>query len=184
MKKDDFNAKYLERLLIAIVLIIAIGGTIGFYFAQDKLKNIAIETNTTLAKASKLMSDSNNPTTVGDPEIQSLAIKTVKMTYQPSNFQAEATKDIKRFGIESGITINSVELAPETAPPVLFNNIKAKKLLVSIGSPAPFAGLMKFIRATEANIPKMQVINLSLSNIRANNNSVTIEPITIEVYTN
>jgi len=184
MKQDDFKAKNLERLLIIMVLVIAIGGAIGFYFAQDKLKQLAIETNTMVAKAGKLMSGSNNSAMISDPVVQSLATKTIKMTYQASNFQAEATKGLKKYAAEAGITINSIDLAPDTTQPILFNNIKTKRLLISIGSPASFVGLMKFVKATETNIPKMQIINISLSNIRANNNSVTIEPLTLEVYIN
>jgi len=190
MRENDIKANTLKKIMITIITIMIISSGLGFYFVQNGLKDLTIETNTLMFKAYNNDSKSrskDNAAPATDSQIIKLADRTMELISQPANFEQKSKSDITKYAQESGITINSITLVSDDqnnqdGKPPLANGVSSKKMLVSIGSPAPFNGLLKFAKAIETNLPKMQITNMNLSNIRANKDSVTIEPITIEVY--
>jgi len=188
MKNSDIRANTLKRIMMVIITIMVLGSGLGFYCAQNWLKDLTIETNALMAKAYKNDSKSkNNIAPVTDNQIVSLANKTMEIISQPTNFEQKITADLTKYAQESGVTLVSITLVPDNqnsqeGKPPLANGVISKKFTINIGSPAPFNGLLKFAKAIETNSPKIQITNMNLSNIRANRDSVTIEPITIEVY--
>ncbi|MEI7689530.1 MAG: hypothetical protein WCI79_01015 [Candidatus Saccharibacteria bacterium] len=188
MNEDNVKANSLRTFMIVAILIMIIGGGLGFYFAQNWLRQMAADNNALTAKI-----DENNKTTIksstdsGGSEMKELVTQTARMITLSDNFQIQTTTDLNKYAQEAGITITGIEPVADgtTEPgtiPELFTGIKSKKIIVSIGSPVSFVGLIKFIKALETNSPKLQITNMNISKVRANNDSVTVEPITVEGY--
>ncbi|MEI6228819.1 MAG: hypothetical protein WCP11_02240 [Candidatus Saccharibacteria bacterium] len=181
------KAKKLNTILLVIIVLMIVGIGLGFYFVQNAIQSRTIETNVLMAKA-----DKQNETPVvkigaKDESTKSLAQKTLAMLTNSNDIELQTKNTIDKYASESGLVINSFNLLPTdnstTDPTNLAIGLKIHKIVVGIGSPASFSGLMKFTKALETTTPKMQITSINLSNIRANKDAVTIEPITIEVYT-
>lgn len=185
MSEEVLKPNIFKNIILIISIIVTIGGCIGFYLVQGQIRQLAIDVNTDIATANK----ANANTTlseISDPQLKETSDKAIGMLYPTTNFQTLVTKDLQQYASAYGVKINSVSLTTNsnsTKLPTLYKKVKTHRLLVSVGSPVSYTKLLKFIKAIETNNPKMQITNLNLSNIHANTGDVTVEPITIEIYT-
>ena len=184
--KSDMKASNLKNILLITVIVLSAGLVIGFYFTQDWLKQLTIETNKIIYSPDVTVIDNDNSAPVEQSEVKSLTAKTMSLIAPSQNYRIMIDNDLKKYAAESGVTINGIaentDITNKYEPLTLHGGIKTKKIAITVGSPVDFASLMRFIKAIETNTPKIQIASLSISKVRANNDSVTVEPIIIEIY--
>jgi hypothetical protein len=187
MKKVNLQASLINKLLIIILLLIAVILIGGFYYAQNWLKDFAVSSsnstsqptaNTNVpADQSQIETDLNNQKSAVD--------KAAKIVVSKQDYQNKIRQDLDKYALDTNVTITDYaptqQTATNNAPAI--NGVQSNYVKVSLKNPVPYTNLIKFIQAIETNIPKMKLTGISLTHAQESGDSVTVEPLIIEVYT-
>jgi TolA-binding protein len=201
MSKKHLTATGLRVILsITLFLIVAVAITL-FYFANAKLKDIAVEVSHTQV-------DSN----ASQNNVQSLQRIQQELTSQQATidrtnnivadsqsyqYQNQILSDLNDYAAQAGIKITNLDFgststaatpAPTTpavpgatvAPPIPAG-VKSTSVSVTLQNPIKYEALLTFIKSIEQNLTKMQISKVSLSK-DASGSGVTSGALTIEVY--
>jgi len=178
---------YLSISLFMIVLL----AVAALYFVNDKLQTYATEISQVAAQAQE---SQNNVQSLQRIQQELASNKSViertrdivadSKSYQ---YQDQIIKDLNDYAQQSGITITNMDFtatasttAPTTSTTSAPTGVKSTSVSVTLKSPVDYISLLRFIRSIEQNLTKMQVSRVSLS--KSENNQVTSEALTIEVY--
>ena len=178
MSKLGFKATSLRTVMIFLFVISAVSLVGGFYYAQNTLRDIAIK------------SKSDTPVT-GDgislTDAQKAANeKSLNIITSNQDYQTKIIGDINVYASNNNIAIEnsgpsqgpaSSNLAPLT------NGVQTNYISVTIKNPVNYTNLIKFIKAIETNIPKIQITSLTINRNADSKDSVNIDPLLLEVYT-
>lgn len=191
MKKEkQLKATSLRTFLIISIFLLLTISVVGFYFAQNYLRELAVknlpqETNTTAT------STTANETKAIQAELakyQDIGNKSSSFFASSQTYQNQITNDIKSYGSVSGISINnfsfdqSTSSSSDSRSTSSSGGLNSKNVVITIESPVQFTKLMKFIKGIESNLPKMQVSNISITPSSSSKEAVNVEPITIDYY--
>ena len=174
MSKSGFKATSLRSIMIllfAIILFLTIG---GFYFEQGELQTLANDVN---------VSKSESPTD------KSAAKKAIGIITSDTNYQNIIDKDLDTYGANIGGSDSIIESVSFNQTPSVDALLEPKKIKVHTvvvtfkNNQLEYSQLISFIKAIESNTPKMNITSIVLSRPAERNAMVTVEPITIEVYT-
>lgn len=120
--------------------------------------------------------------------------KSIVADSQSYQYQNQIIGDINQYAVSSGVTITSYTFNTDIdkKPPVPTVNpnpltiapagLKTLSAVVSVKSPVNYTAIMRFIHSIEINLTKMQLAGVSFTK-GTNSTDVTVNPITIEVYT-
>jgi hypothetical protein len=174
-------------MIVIIVLFIG-SSAFGFYYVQDKLNTFATSVGQTIAESVVGGTNTQAITKLQAKitEIQPAADKANTLTTSSQDYQNQMVKDLNKYAANTGITItdyNFTVQAPAGAKSASIGGAGTGFITISLGNPIPFANLMKFLKSIESNIPKMQISGINLSRSQSPANSVTVEALTIAVYT-
>lgn len=195
MKQPGMNASKLRAVLgTAIVLIIGLTG-VGFYFAQEYLSKIALEVNNIVLTSTAGNGDSQSVSelqkAISDRQV---AVTKANAIITPAGtYTEQIISDLNKIASQSGVTIANYAFAnasatgatPDTTakPTTTISGVQVKTATVTLGSPLSYTSLLEFIRLVETNLPKMQISGVTIARDAGSANSVTVQPLTIEVYT-
>jgi len=171
MKKSIIKATNMHTTLIVILIIMLGLSGWGFYIAQDKLRILASDQKT----------NNSNPSPINSILIK----KSTNITIPNSSYRALIKQDLDKYKINTGVTINNYDMSQTSTPDSLLstNGIKSKKIKINMSSPVNYSNFIKYIKAIETNIPKINIIDLDIERSTNDKNSIIVKRLLIEVYT-
>jgi len=187
MKKTSISATTLEKIILITLLLITGLVICCFYFVQIGLIDYA-RNNTNISNTT-----TNNTKTTEQDTLQKdilnqkiPADKAIALVIPRQNFKDNIKQDLNKYASDTGVTITNYET---TQPPTivsnvpLINGVQSDYVKITLQNPVTFINLLKFIKAIESNIPKMNITGITINHTADSSTLITVEPITIEVYT-
>ena len=172
------KATNVRSLLIFLVLVVIgiIGG--GFYYGLEQVKTYAIEVNQTSADAiaSQKQVEELQQLEKNLANSESLIKKADALFSTDATYESQAIRDTQRYASQYNLTITDRSFPDEQPLPGI------RSFSVSLESPVNYENFIKFLRALEGNLPKMQVSDMSISRI-GDSNGVTVTNLIIRVST-
>lgn len=168
------------RALLSFMIVLLFGlSAVGFYFAQDFLKQFAKTVSQSIVDSS---SGGSNLRSLQQLQAdlksrEDVIAKTSNIVTSITNYQDQAIKDLDIYAAKTGISIDRYDFSQAASTSGLTT------ITVILKSPVPYVGLLKFLRAIETNLPKMQVTGITLGRIVGDSSLVRAEQLTIQVYT-
>jgi len=189
MKKSKTKATTLRTFLSVFIIIIIGLSVIGFYYTQDWLNKLAVEIGRTVSDSTAGNSNTQAFKNLQDDiaKNQVSAKKANNIITSSQNYQSQVPQDLNKYASSTGVSIVSYNLTQSATAgvqsSVSINGVQSSFITITLGSPVQFTNLMQFLKAIESNLPKMQLTGINISSVPGSDNTVTIEPLTIEVYT-
>lgn len=191
MKQHGIKATTLRTSMIMIIIIIIGASIVGFYYTQSWLSKFANEISGTTFESTSSVDGSQTINQLKDDidRNKATASKAISITVPSKDYKNEITQDIDRYASNTDITIasydfeQSASIQAVTKTSGLINGVQSQIFTVTLNSPVPFKNLMQFIKAIEGNLPKMQLKSIELSRVPNSDDTVTVNPLIIEVYT-
>ncbi len=206
--KIGMSPRLLQYVLIAILLIVFLGGISGFFYAVKNITDYTAKTNAYIQQASAGDKDLHNLTVLRDKlaESSSLVLKTHTVVAYSNRYRYQDTiiDDITAYAkacnigisgyvfIDSKATSTSPSTSPTTTAPTAptptttpAGAVKTTTVDVSISSPCLFTDIMRFIQHIEQNTTKMKLAGISMSretDKKYPEGSVNIQTVKIEAY--
>lgn len=184
--KAGLQATSLRKAMISIIVVLVILASVGFYFGQDWLTKYAADVDQTASGSSV---SGSNPQALSDlrDEItknQPIGAQASALVASSQNYQNKIISDLNTYASSTGISIVGYNLTqPATAgTAAIISGVKSNFVTITLNNPIPIRSLLQFFKAIESNLPKMQITGISISSSSTKDN-VTVDPLTIEVYT-
>lgn len=188
MKKHQIKASLLRTLMLFVIFLIVGLLAGGFYYAQGWLGDFAASSN---INSPQQTTNTLNPTDLIQlkNEISSQQItvsKAAGIVTSKQGYNSKIQKDLNKYASIIGITIkNYGSVQPPTVgetTPLFTNGVQASFVKITLENPVSYTNLIKFMKAIETNLPKMKLTGINLSRA-GSGDSVTVDPLIIEVYT-
>lgn len=201
-KKSTMTATKLRVLLSAgLVVVTGIAGGV-FYLGQGQLKTLATDVSRVVADAN---ASQNNIALLKKTEqeletnrdVIARAGKVVADSKQ-YNYQNIIVTDLNQYAQQYGMSITNIDFgaatgsasaAPATpgtgasaAPTAQASTTKTVTVNVTLENPVNYDDLLRFVRALERNLTKMQIANFSVTKSAENPDDVTTNSLTIELH--
>lgn len=180
-KTDKAISLRVTLVLITFFSIIITG--VGFYFAQNYLKEQAIKASDHVdsSEISSLSSDDSKIISSKKPILDKLDI----FFSDPTNYKDKIIEDLTFYAAASNLSIISSEeinsggvtsIRPDSGSPIATKNIS-----INLKNPVNIKDFIKFLKLTESSLPKMQLTGLTMK--KSNNlDSIEVDSLTFEVY--
>ncbi len=187
--KTGLLATSLRKMLVSAVFIVIILAAVGFYFAQDWLGNYAAQADTTTTGSSASGSSPQALTKLNEEitKNQVSGIKANSLVASSQNYQTQIIKDINKYAAMTNITIEDFNLSQPAntsgGATTTIAGLKSNFITITPSNPIPIKNLLQFFKLIETSLPKMLITGISISPSDGSNENVTIDPLTIEVYT-
>jgi hypothetical protein len=195
MKKSRLSASSLRIILTVCIFLMVALTAVGFYFAQNWLRTLAIDASHTVAD-STTSGDNIQSLQKLQQELeakQSINVKVNSLITNSQEYQNQAIRDVKKYASDSGITISNYGFggAAAAAPVATTPGAKAAAvtpttnptITLKIDSPLSYERLLKFMNLIENNLPKMQISNITLTRVGSGSDTIAADTLTVEVYT-
>lgn len=187
MKKSGMTAKTLRSILSVLIFVLIALSVVGFYFAQNWLLEFAVSISHTVADSN---ASGNNLQSLSQLEReladrQDVIVKASTLIAPIGTYQSQAIQDLNKYASDAGISISNYSFTqPGAATPTLKTASGSSLITATLASPISYTKLLKFMNSVESNLPKMQISSVNLGRVNGgNNDSVRIDQLTIEVYT-
>lgn len=178
-KAQKDKAPSLKSFLIILTFISIITTSVGFYYIQDILRQKAIE-------ASKHVTILDDNTQQSNQNINTSTSEKINNFFFNSDNYLDTSKDIlTKYANDSGIQIESIQETNGNEDGSMFaaNGTNSNKFInVTIKNPVKITELVKFLKLSETNLPKMQANGISFGVNSLQKDKIDINPITYEVY--
>lgn len=187
MNKFHFIATSLHKILIISLLLIICLIIGGFYYAQIWLKDIAVNSKSNSSQSTTSYGSTSQAQLQTELSSQKVAVdKAAGIVISSQDYQNKIKQDLDKYALDTGVTITDYgptqpDSTGSIATPI--NGLQSNYVKVTIKNPIPYTNLIKFIKAIETNIPKMELTGISLSHSENSGDSVMVKPLIIEVYT-
>ncbi|MEI7917783.1 MAG: hypothetical protein WCH58_00145 [Candidatus Saccharibacteria bacterium] len=185
MKNPNLKATTLHTVLTSLVILSIVILAGGFYFAQDSLRSYAAQVNGTSASSTtgstdtetlKQMQDEITATKVSSEKIGSILVSS-------QTYQTQVENDLKLYASANGVTISNLNLTPTGVTGPIVGGASSVFIKVTLKNPVSLNNLLQFMQAIDRNLPKMQIVNLNMTP-SSDKNSVVVNPINLEVFSN
>jgi type II secretory pathway component PulM len=156
--KKQFNSQSLRSLLIALLVLIVIGGAGVFYWSVGQVREYAVEVEHRIidAEASRQQINQLQNLRAEMAQNSSLIEKAGLLFATPETYRTKAQNDITTYASAAGLSIKETTFADPADG--------AYTITVKFNNPVSFNGLITFLNNIEGNLPKMQVRSITLSN--------------------
>jgi len=188
IKKPRIKATTI-RSTMSVIIVLTIGlSVLGFYFAQDMLKTFELEVDVVISKANinKNTPSQSNISLEDINKYQAPYKKALTLTTPAQDYQTIITKDLNQYASISGISITDFSFSKSaimTNASLQNSGTSTNQVTIKLNNPVNFTGLMQFFKSIESSAPKLQPTGINITSIQNSNNTVTVEPLTIEFYT-
>jgi hypothetical protein len=156
-QKKQFTPQTLRSILATIFVLILIGGGAVFYFGIQSLQEYAVKVQQRLvdAEASERQISELQLIKGQLSESDSLVEKTNQIFATPDSYQGQVLNDLERYAKAAGLTLGGTNFGSgETA---------TNTVTVSFSGDIPYRKLIAFLSNVEGNLPKLQVVSITLS---------------------
>lgn len=205
-KKSTMTATKLRALLCA-GLVVTTGLTGGiFYLGQGQLATLATDVSRAIADAN---ASQNNIELLKKTEQELEAnrdvfARTGKVVADSKqyNYQNVIVNDLNTYAQRYGLSITNIDFssgatggssatpaAPSTpgagveaTPSAPASSVRTVAVNVTLENPVDYDNLLRFVRAIERNLTKMQVANFSVTKSAENPNDVSTNSLSIELH--
>lgn len=188
MKKSKMKATSLRSSMIVIIVIVIALSTVGFYYAQSLLNTFATSVGQVVSKSTAGGGNAHELVVIQEEiaENQAVADKAGLLLVPSQDYQGQIISDLNKYATNTGISITDYKV-PKTAitgakAPVILG-VGINYLTITLANPVPIASLIQFFKSIETNIPKIQLTGISITQNQGSSINVTVDPITIEVFT-
>lgn len=173
MEKKSFRPQNLRTLLAVLFAALFLGGSVGFYWGLDVVKQYAAEVNQLLADADASGQQINQLQTLKTKldSNTSMVDKANQVFSTPSSYQAQLLGDIRNAAGSAGVTIESTNFSDDPATPYTAT--------VKLRNPVAYTRLIDFLNNIEGNLPKLQISSLTVG--PATGSNVTVGEIKIGI---
>jgi hypothetical protein len=183
MKKQQPKATNLLIALSVLSVLLVAGSIAGLYFGQDWLRTYKAESyQITIGAKTKIVSPeliTQIQTAVNENSQYSKTA--LNLLVSSKSYKDIAQKTISAYASDAGIEIeNSSFNAPSI--PIGISGVNPVYTTITIKNPVSIDRLLRFMKAIESNMPKMQLSGINMSRAELDQNMVDIEPLTIEMY--
>ena len=193
MKKMKFNAVVLSRILIGSTLLIVIGTGVGFYYVQQILTQQATRTNHAKIDAELTQDELNRLKNLSSylSENKDTVDRAAQVVADANQYQYQdqLINDVTTYANANGISIASFTFpvasstaAPEPSATPTPSGLKRTQVTLAINGNVPYINMMRFLRAIEQNLTKIQVNSLSLTPDTKDPTVLQSPSLIIEVY--
>ncbi|HEX7483868.1 MAG TPA: hypothetical protein VF281_01820 [Candidatus Saccharimonadales bacterium] len=195
------------RLILATGLVLTITGAgVIFALASSQLKTVATTVSHKVADAQASQNNLTNLRKIErfleDHQATVTRANDIVAESKSYEYQNQIVNDLKSYAASAGISITDFNFtsansaapttpaapaaggtttpATETAAPAA-PSLKSTSVTVTLASPVRYDNLLRFIKAIEQNLTKMQISTVSLSK-GTTDSEVTTDTLAIEVY--
>lgn len=186
-------------LIATIVLLIASSGA-GFWLFRSQMVTYAEQVNKAAVEATVSENDVRTLQTLksklAEDTVAITRAKNIVASSQFYQYQDQAINELSRYAKAAGVTISAYGFDgdqtaggaapaadPTTAPAVAPAGIKTTSVVVTVKSPLNYQALLRFIHSIELNLTRMQLTGISVTLSPENPNMVSVNPLTVEIYT-
>lgn len=188
------NAVVLNRVLMAAIMILIIATGVGFYFATQVLSNAALATN---HKKSDAKMSEDNLLQLKRIETQLLAKKEsatkarqLVASLEDFSYQDRIIVDLSTYAARAGddVRVTNFNFTDPTKPaigpknPSAIKGVRTLDATVTLNSPIRYTSFLKFLRAIEQNLTKMQVTGVNITPDSKDPNFITGPSVNLLVY--
>lgn len=205
MKKN--NSKQLTPMALRLLLtfsmfLLAAGCVATFLFLQSQLKSLALETSKANSEANLSKGDLARLKELSEYlEKEKAAVNRVKNIVadtQSYQYQDQIIQDITLYAQKSGISVTGVNFQssgqPATTttsggttaqqqPAATTSEANFTTAIINIKNPVQYRSVMQFLYYLENNLTRMQVTEVSLTKGDGSGQDVSINPLSVKVYT-
>lgn len=175
MTKPKLKATSLKNTMISIIVIIIIIAIAGFYFMQDYLNKEFITDNASKPTANLAVDFADITKEIS---VNKVRIESVDSFYTNSeNYKNIVNDNLTKYANLTGIVIAAKDWQTDDV------SNKTKLVTITIKNPVSIDKFIKFVKAVEDSLPKMNLSSLSIKPVAKSNTLITVDPIMIEVYT-
>lgn len=205
------NAITMRYILSAILLLLLAGMAGSFYFAYTMLHNTATEAASKQAELesidSRIHALENLRKRLKEYKPSAERAAKIAASAKSYQYQNQIIDDLKFYAATAGVSIDSFSFkedggaksttrptsgapasssSPATTPSVGGAGggaaaLKSTQVSIQLGKNIGYTNLLHFLHLIEKNLTRMQIADLSLSR-GENNNSVSVQALTLEVY--
>lgn len=200
MKNGLSPIKLRAILLISIAALIMLSAA-GFWLFKDQLGAYATSVSKDAKKAdvsdTEIATLQNLKIQLEEDKVAVNRTKNIVAESKSYAYQTQIINDIDTYAKTSGVTIAGYGFASDigvngaaaaTAAPQADAvptpaGLKTTSITITVVNPVKYESIMRFIHSIEANLTKMQLTGVSLRQDAGNGGgSVTVDPLTVEVY--
>jgi hypothetical protein len=186
MKTNYTEATTIRVVLATLAFLTTLTVIGGFYFMQNYLKDFANQPNASLKSVSSVISSQSLTKLQNDISTYKIsADKANAITLSSHDFPTKIINDLNKYAASTGIGITYAVVETPTSnlkslAPI--NNIQPKFISITFSKSMPFTNFIKFLKAIDTNLPKIQPTNINISRDPSSNSLVKVDPIILEVY--
>lgn len=184
-QKKSLSAVGLQRIfIVSIVLMVALL-IFGFSWLSSMLENQHIRADHTTIDAELARDDVTQlqqlETYIEDN--QATINRAQAIVTEASQYQRQVVTDIESFARDTGVQIQGFNFVSEDeATAAAVNGTTVTNVTVTLQNPIEYTSYLRFLKAIEQNLTRMQVTGVSLTPNADNLNQVSNPQIGLEVY--
>lgn len=179
------TATKLRYVLIGLIVVMFGGFATGAWWVDTLLAKSVRETDNTQIDAEVSTTElqqlkSLQKQLLSEKDIIDRA-KQIAASSNQYRYQDQVIKDISDYASRYGIAINTFDFTTTTGQNNAQVGAKKTPFTVTLRGPLPYTTFLKFLRAVEQNLTKIQVTSLSLAPDK-DPSSITNPTVSMEVY--
>jgi hypothetical protein len=185
MKKSKMTASKLRGILsFLIVITLALSAT-GFYYAQGWLSKLAVSVSHTIADST---TSGNNVQALNKLQVelssrQDIIARANNISISRQTYQTQAVGDLTSYARETGVSISNYTFPASDAAPATTASTPTTTITLTLGNPVSYVSLLKFMKAIEGSLPKMQILNINIGRVTGDSQSVRVDQLTVAIST-
>lgn len=190
MKRGTMTATKLRTILSSALFVTTAIGIGIFYFANSMLSQVATDVGRTVADANasqntlQTLQQTEKELTNNQAIVQRAS--EVVANSQSYEYQNQIINDLNQYASRSGLTLTNIDFSSEatgtaTTPGTVAApaGVKTATISVTLKNPVDYTNLLRFMKAIEQNLTKMQISNISLTQ---DQEGVSSDVLSIKVY--
>jgi hypothetical protein len=193
MNKPNTSATKLRAALSVIVILIVILAGVGFYYAQDWLSEQSKEVHQIVSTSNAGKNDTQSVAELQKAisDRQEASDKATSILTNANTYTEQVIGDLEKHASQAGIKIADYKFSADSTTPdsqapatsaTTISGVRTIPISITLANPVNFTNLLRFMKAIETNLPKMQINGISLTSTSGSPGTVTVAPITIEVF--
>lgn len=191
MKQGSLKATGLRTLFIVMIAIILVASFVGFYIVQTKLSNYANSVSHIVADAeaskSSLQSLQNLEIELEKRKDVSEKATSIIAKSQGYEYQDQVIQELTEYANKTGVSISQFDFSSQESSTSTESSstdtsgLRSTSVTVTLVTPTSYDNLLKFVRAIENNLTRMQLDSINVSQ-SGDSSGVSVGALTIKVY--
>lgn len=192
----NLNAVLLSRLLMGLIALLVVLAGVGYYYGSEFLRQTVIQTSHIKTDAS--LSESNIAklkkleTELEDKK--EVVARTTQIISESSEYQYQdqIVRDINAYASRAGVKVigydfgdGGKKIQRPTAnkkQPIVIKGVTTLNATLTLATPIKYDNFLKFLKAIEQNLTKMQVTGVNMSPDTQDSNSISNPSVGLQIY--